>query len=69
MLVNSQQWQPIETVPTNLIIDVWVGSDQNPSYGQRITNVHFSNNKWYGVDLTYHYPKFWMPIPQSPNQL
>lgn len=64
---TNQQWQPIETVPNNVCIDVWVVSDGNPDYGHRITDVHYSDGRWFGVDLRWHYPKFWMHIPARPQ--
>lgn len=67
MSENTHQWQPIETVPESQTIDVWVVSDENPEYGHRITDVHYHNGRWFGVDLRWHYPKYWMPLPNRPQ--
>lgn len=63
-------WQPINTLPENTLIDIWVKSTHNPMYGVRMTDVHVSNNKWYGLRIPNpefgEYVSHWL-IVDRPN--
>lgn len=36
---NETKWQPIETIPIDQCVDVWVTSISNSEYGERVTDV------------------------------
>jgi hypothetical protein len=67
------EWQPIETVPEDVYVDVWVKSRENSSYGKRVCNVFRLNNKWFGAtrpdEWHSEYAAFWMPLPKPPSDV
>lgn len=61
-------WQPIETIPHDQYVDVWVISKNNPYYGARVVNAcrtdrHTSG--WVNI-LPWMIPTHWMPPPSLP---
>ena len=68
-------WQPIETIPNDVFVDVWVTSKTNPSWGVRLTNVCKSPRHslgWVGIEKYYVsddiHPVRWM-IVSPPDDL
>ena len=65
---TKTNWQPIETIPLDQCVDVWVTSKHTSEYGQRLTNVWKSTTHskvWVGVE-EWQIPTHWMPLPQPP---
>lgn len=68
-------WQPIETIPVDEFVDVWVVSLANQSWGRRICDVAKSNGHssgwvgWAGLGDLYEDERvaFWMHIPSRPE--
>lgn len=42
------QWQPIETIPQEKAVDVWIVSEGNPDYGMQVIIDHAAS---LGADL------------------
>ena len=66
--LSKNNWQPIETLPVDQYVDVWVKSRHNPDFGQRLTDVCKStehSSGWIGVQK-WLIPTHWMPLPQPP---
>lgn len=62
-------WQPIETIPIGIFVDVWVISKNNPDWGKRLTDVcknpkHSSG--WVGIENHYLtddvHPALWFQV-------
>lgn len=67
----EQQWQPIETAPVGVFIDVLLKSTDNPLYTRRVINVSKRpTGRWNSLELHHHteYPAYWMRIPAAPEQ-
>ncbi len=65
---TKTNWQPIETIPLDQYVDVWVTSQSNADYGQRVTSVCKSttySDVWIGVQK-WQIPTHWMPLPSRP---
>ena len=64
------KWQPIETMPNDRAVDVWIKGD-NPDYGRRATNLCVVGGKWYGNGIPEtkygEYASHWMHMPASPD--
>ena len=62
------QWQPIETAPKDgTSVDLWRGLN-----GMRLTNAHWSGNRWVWKHYRYHQTDdqitHWMPLPPPPTE-
>ena len=69
---RTSGWQPIETIPENQFIDVWVKIGDR---GRRMTNVcktDLHSTGWVGLESHYItdeiYPTHWQPLPETPNE-
>ena len=64
-------WRPIETMPEQLAVDVWIRSSNNENYGRRACHVCVVDGNWFGKDAPQfqfgEYPTHWMNIPCSPD--
>jgi hypothetical protein len=68
------EWQPIETIPHDLYVDVWVVIPHSANGGRRITDVCRTDQHskgWVGLEgymlSTDVHPTHWMPIPNGPS--
>ncbi len=64
----SNQWQPIDTVPEGITVDVWVEGLGRFS-DARLTQdrwYYWSLDKWQFVPMMFE-PCHWRPIPEDPN--
>ena len=65
-------WQPIETMPEDKAVDVWVKSRDNPDYSRRACHVARIAGIWYGEDMPVarygEYASHWMPLPAAPKK-
>lgn len=69
----EMNWQLIDTIPEQQVVDVWVKSLDNPDFGVRVCNVSKDirhSRGWTGIEYCYItdrvFPTHWMPIPQPP---
>jgi len=64
-------WQPIETMPEDKAVDVWVKSRDNQDYSRRACHVAIIAGIWYGEDMPVarygEYASHWMPLPPPPE--
>lgn len=68
--VSYTGWQPIETIPHDQYVDVWVTSKSNPNYGSRVVNVCRTDRHtggWVNI-LPWMIPTHWMPFPPKPTK-
>ena len=65
------KWQPIETMPEKIAVDVWIRSERVSGYGRRATGVCRIGDRWFGnylPDPDYgEYPTHWMLLPAPPD--
>lgn len=62
------EWLPIDTIPTDVFVDVWIKSKSNKDYGRRqvcVCKTASHSSGWVGLRLdSCEYVSHWMPIPQ-----
>lgn len=70
----ESQWQPIETIPHDLFVDVWVSAKNIPDYGRRMTDVCRTDkhsSAWVNIEKCYLTddlrPTRWMLPPKAPE--
>ena len=63
-------WQPIETLPEAVAVDLWIKSVNNPNYGRRAVDACRIDDKWFGKDFPNEeygeYASHWMRIALPP---
>ena len=73
---TDNKWFPIESIPNDQLVDVWVASRNNPEWGIRICNVCKTDKHsagWTGIEKQYLtddiYPVYWMFVaPPKHNE-
>lgn len=67
----TNTWQPIETIPDNMVVDLFIKSTLNPEYGRRATHIANVGGRYFGrgVPETEYgeYASHWMYIPEPPK--
>ncbi|CAB4122945.1 Domain of unknown function DUF551 [uncultured Caudovirales phage] len=60
-------WQPIETAPDGMVIDVWYAPVK--TIPCRVPNAHRDGDRWYDGtgNRMWHTPTHWMPLPPAPE--
>lgn len=73
---QESAWRPIETIPREKFVDLWVDMPNTLAGGARITNCALlENGNWsgrireylFGVERGYSTITHWMPLPASPT--
>lgn len=70
MTINTT-WQPINTIPHNKVVDIWIKSKHQTHYGRRATNICWVGGSFYGdAPPMFEYSEYashWMPLPEPPK--
>ena len=73
---RTPQWQPIETIPRDKYVDLWMCMPNSISGGTRLTDCCLlSDGRWVGKITEYPllnneacYLSHWMPLPTPPKE-